>query len=87
VGVDLTEEGLKNYEEIVKIIFQYIDMLKKEGVKKWIFDEVCDILSTNFHFAISYSITEPCSDTLSFELKSLIVSHPGRIVSRNSFSF
>ena len=40
IGVDLTEKGLEQYEEVVKVIFQYINMLKREGVKKWIFDEV-----------------------------------------------
>ena len=44
IGVDLTEKGLKQYEEVVKVIFQYIDMLKKEGVKKWFFDEVSRIV-------------------------------------------
>ncbi|CAJ0878159.1 7976_t:CDS:2, partial [Entrophospora sp. SA101] len=40
IDVDLTESGLANYEEVVKIIFQYIKMLKNEGIKEWIYNEV-----------------------------------------------
>ena len=47
IQVDLTEEGLNHYEDVVKVVFQYIDTLKREGVKKWIFDEVTGRLITH----------------------------------------
>lgn len=41
--MDLTHLGVDHVDEIVTIIFQYLNMLRKEGSKKWIFDE-CSIL-------------------------------------------
>ncbi|KAJ3219441.1 Insulinase (Peptidase M16) [Dinochytrium kinnereticum] len=49
IRLTLTEEGFRNWEKIVVIIFQYIEMLKNVGVQKWIFDEVkmpeCKVMS------------------------------------------
>lgn len=39
VRVHLTEEGLAAYEEIIKATFSYIKLMKKEGLKKYVFDE------------------------------------------------
>ncbi|KAM3578800.1 metalloprotease [Umbelopsis sp. WA50703] len=40
ISVDLTEEGLNNYESVMVTIFQYIHMLKERQVEKNTFDEV-----------------------------------------------
>ncbi|ORX57728.1 hypothetical protein BCR36DRAFT_277844 [Piromyces finnis] len=40
IEISLTEKGLSNYEEIIEIVFQYFEMLKKEGVQEWIYDEL-----------------------------------------------
>jgi insulysin len=45
ITVDLTKEGLAHYEDVTLIIFQYIEMLRREGVRPYIWDEVC--LGTN----------------------------------------
>ncbi|CAI2162512.1 19914_t:CDS:10 [Funneliformis geosporum] len=37
---DLTEDGLGNYENVLESIFQYIEMLRRKGPQKWIFEEV-----------------------------------------------
>ncbi|XP_063697164.1 insulin-degrading enzyme [Culicoides brevitarsis] len=50
ITVDLTEKGYEKTDEIIKIIFQYINMLKKEGSQKWIFDEYCQISQMLFRF-------------------------------------
>lgn len=50
VMVDLTKEGFEHVDDIVKIIFQYINMLKKEGPQKWIFEEFCDLCEMQFRF-------------------------------------
>lgn len=50
ITVDLTEEGFENTDEIIKIIFQYINMLKKEGTQRWVFDEFCQISQMLFRF-------------------------------------
>ncbi|KAI8847500.1 Metalloenzyme, LuxS/M16 peptidase-like protein [Chytridium lagenaria] len=44
IRLSLTEEGFRNWNQIVVIIFQYIQMLKDVGVQKWIFDE-CQVMS------------------------------------------
>lgn len=50
VMVDLTQDGFDHVDDIVKIIFQYINMLKKEGPQKWIFEEYCDLCEMQFRF-------------------------------------
>ncbi|KAJ3281261.1 Insulinase (Peptidase M16) [Rhizoclosmatium sp. JEL0117] len=44
ISVSLTEEGSKHWEEVIVMVFQYIEMLKKTGVQEWIYEE-CKILS------------------------------------------
>ncbi|KAL3284944.1 hypothetical protein HHI36_019075 [Cryptolaemus montrouzieri] len=50
VAVDLTEEGMDHTDEIVKLIFQYINMLKDQGPLKRIHDENRDIGDMTFRF-------------------------------------
>lgn len=50
VMVDLTQDGFDHVDDIVKIVFQYIHMLKKEGPQKWIFEEYCDLCEMQFRF-------------------------------------
>ena len=38
VYVDLTEDGLLHIDDIIELVFQYINMINKEGAVKWIFD-------------------------------------------------
>ena len=42
-GIDvmagLCTSGLKNIEAVAKVVFQYIGMLKREGVSQWIWEE------------------------------------------------
>ncbi|KAK3340911.1 Metalloenzyme, LuxS/M16 peptidase-like protein [Neurospora tetraspora] len=39
IQIKLTQEGLKNYEEVVKVVFQYIALLKQTGPQEWIHEE------------------------------------------------
>ncbi|CAH0553954.1 unnamed protein product [Brassicogethes aeneus] len=50
IAVDLTEEGINHVDDIVKLIFQYLNMLKKEGPLQWIQDENRDIGQMSFRF-------------------------------------
>ncbi|VEN56875.1 unnamed protein product [Callosobruchus maculatus] len=50
VAVDLSEEGMNHIDDIVKIIFQYLNMLKREGPLKWIQEENRDIYQMVFRF-------------------------------------
>lgn len=48
--VRLTEEGLKQYKEIVKIVFHYIAMVKENGPQKWIVEEEMKLSDIDFKF-------------------------------------
>lgn len=48
--IRLTEEGLKNYREIVKIFFQYVAMLRETPPLEWIFDEQKGMADVDFKF-------------------------------------
>lgn len=39
VRVTLTEKGKANYEDIIKSVFSYIELVKKEGLKEYLFNE------------------------------------------------
>ncbi|KAI8639740.1 Metalloenzyme, LuxS/M16 peptidase-like protein [Parasitella parasitica] len=51
IGIDLTEQGLAHYEDVVVAIFEYIEMVKENGVKKWIFDEIKTLAEMDFKFS------------------------------------
>ncbi|KAF9923801.1 Insulinase (Peptidase M16) [Linnemannia zychae] len=48
--VSLTKEGLLHCEEIIEIIFQFVKLLKQEGVVPHIWDEVTSLASIKFRF-------------------------------------
>lgn len=50
ISVDLTEEGMNHVEEIIKLVFQYINMLKKTGPLDWLHREQKDISAMTFRF-------------------------------------
>jgi len=50
VEVDLTKKGLANYEKVCSIVFGYINMMKKKGAEKWIFEELNKILKFQFDY-------------------------------------
>ncbi|XP_071560397.1 insulin-degrading enzyme-like [Temnothorax nylanderi] len=47
VIIALTEEGINHVDDIVQIMFQYINMLKKKGPQKWIYKEIQKISEIN----------------------------------------
>ena len=50
VSVRLTEDGLEHYKEIVKVIFQYIEMLKAVPPQEWIVKEMQGMATVDFRF-------------------------------------
>ena len=50
IGIEMTEEGLKHVDEIVDACFGYINMLKAEGPKEWIYEENLTVQSNTFRF-------------------------------------
>lgn len=50
VSIKLTEEGLEKYQEVVKVLFQYISLLKVTPPQRWIVDEVKGMSEVDFRF-------------------------------------
>ncbi|RAL63565.1 hypothetical protein DID88_003609 [Monilinia fructigena] len=48
--IRLTEDGLRNYKEVVKVFFQYIALLKDTPPQEWIFDEQKGLADVDFKF-------------------------------------
>lgn len=77
ISVDLTEVGFDHIDDIIKLIFQYFNLLRAEGPKKWIFDEYRKLNEMQFRFKdkenplslvsniVHQMITYPLPDVLS----------------------
>ncbi|CAG8740860.1 38984_t:CDS:10 [Gigaspora margarita] len=50
VSIDLTESGLDHYKDVVKVLFQYIKMLKQISIQEWCFREVQSLAEISFRF-------------------------------------
>ncbi|KKK23045.1 hypothetical protein ARAM_006420 [Aspergillus rambellii] len=50
VSVRLTQEGLKKYQEVVKVVFQYIAMIKEREPEEWIYEEMKNLAEVEFRF-------------------------------------
>ncbi|KAB5513443.1 Metalloenzyme, LuxS/M16 peptidase-like protein [Coniochaeta sp. 2T2.1] len=50
IQIRLTEEGLENYKEVVKVIFQYVSMLRDMPPQGWIFQEQKRMADVDFKF-------------------------------------
>lgn len=48
--IELTLEGLKKYHEVVKIIFQYIGMMKANPPVEWMYEEMKNMAEVDFRF-------------------------------------
>jgi insulysin len=50
ITAELTEQGEENVLGVLRLIFQYINMLRKERPVKWIFDEVNYVCELEFNY-------------------------------------
>ncbi|XP_022842147.1 insulin-degrading enzyme-like 1, peroxisomal [Olea europaea var. sylvestris] len=50
VLIDLTDAGQEHFEDIVVLLFKYVDLLKQSGPCEWIFNELSAICETAFHY-------------------------------------
>lgn len=79
VDVDLTEEGIEHTDDIVTLIFQYLNLLRKEGPKEWVFKECQDLSAMGFRFKdkekpINY--TSSCSANLhDYPMEEVLSGH------------
>eukprot|EP00752_Nemacystus_decipiens_P012492 g11064.t1 len=51
VSVECTEEGIEHVDEIVKMTYQYLNIIREEGIQEWIHLETKDIAAMNFRFS------------------------------------
>ncbi|GFO42674.1 insulin-degrading enzyme [Plakobranchus ocellatus] len=50
VAVDLTDKGQEHTDEIIALIYQYVNLLKKKGAQEWIYKECKDLAALSFNF-------------------------------------
>ncbi|EFO20407.1 insulin-degrading enzyme [Loa loa] len=50
ISVDLSEEGLLHTDDIVKLVFNEVGLVKQTGPLKWIFDELKQLQEIKFRF-------------------------------------
>ena len=50
IKMELTEEGLSNVDEIVSMVFAYMDLLRSKGPQEWIHTEAQTISDMQFRF-------------------------------------
>lgn len=50
VSIRLTEDGLKNYQEVVKAVFQYIAMIKEQPPQESVVTEMAQLAQVDFKF-------------------------------------
>ena len=50
IGIRLTPEGLKNYQEVVETVFQYISMMRENPPLEWMFNEQKNMADVEFKF-------------------------------------
>lgn len=50
INIVLTEKGIQNYKQIIYIVDRYIEILKNDGIQKWIYEENLNIGKMKFRF-------------------------------------
>ncbi|KAK3607360.1 hypothetical protein CHS0354_035696 [Potamilus streckersoni] len=48
MSLTLTDQGMEHIEDVCSVIFEYLAMLKSEGVQKWYFEDLRQIEQTKF---------------------------------------
>eukprot|EP00903_Cladosiphon_okamuranus_P017869 g16444.t1 len=51
VEVECTEEGIEHVDEIVSMTYQYLNMIREDGIQEWIHLETQAISAMNFRFS------------------------------------
>src|SRR5690606_39448878 len=44
ISMSLTQEGLKQYPQVIRATFEYIDLIRDNGIDQWRFDEQAKLL-------------------------------------------
>ena len=76
VGLNLTPKGLDNVDEIVKTVFQYIELIRQQGLDEWRFSEKKSVLDMAFR----YQEKNRPLDTVSYLVMNLLHYSPDDII-------
>ena len=78
ISIELTDEGNDHVEECCKIVFQYLELLRREGIQEWIFEELKNVGETKFHFrdkqSAGYYVREICSGMQVYDRSDLLLA-------------
>lgn len=55
VSIKLTPRGMERIDEIIGSVFEYLNLIDRKGIKKWIFDENRQLAEIDFRFRESPS--------------------------------
>lgn len=61
IHIELTVDGLKNYDLVIEDVFKYIKMLKEKGPQQWIFDELHKESLNSFKFKQKMAVASTVS--------------------------
>lgn len=50
VSIRLTEDGLQRYHDVIKVVFEYIALLRQTPPQKWIYEETKNLLAVDFRW-------------------------------------
>lgn len=50
IYLELTKEGFENLDKVKEVIFSYIDLIKKDGINQWRFDELKEIVKNHWDY-------------------------------------
>lgn len=50
ISVSLTEEGVVNQQRVLQLLFSYLEMLREQGPKEWLYDEQAQLAQLAFRF-------------------------------------
>ncbi|MFQ3229393.1 insulinase family protein [Reinekea sp.] len=82
VTIELTPEGVQNWQEVGALLFAQIQLISEQGVQQWIFDEQQRINEIGFQFAEKVSASQTAvvlAERLRFYPAEQILSGPYRM--------
>lgn len=62
ISIELTDDGFANYHDVISCIFAYIGLLKLEGPKEWIGQEIKDLSTVQFRYLSKINPCDYCVD-------------------------
>ena len=72
ITILLKQYGMERTDEIITMIFQYVSMLCKDGLKKWVWDEIVQMSKIEFSFSDEVQ-PQPYTEELACTLHDLSV--------------